>query len=135
MVQFLDSHIDSLYSIEFDATCQCAILTWMHYVTSEEFIQISERFLDFIQKRKVKKIINDARLASHITLEPEQQWLIENYIPRLISLGLKASAIIPPANRLIKLQVEDVVDVAAPSTIPTQYFSNAEDAKEWIAGF
>lgn len=137
MVQFLNDSVESLYRIEHDAACSCSTLTWLQYVTSEEFIEISERFLAYLQKHNIKKIINDSRQASHILLDSDQQWLVESYIPRLMAIGLRASAIIMPANRLIKLQVEDVVDEVEGATelIPTQYFTNLEDAKDWIAGF
>jgi hypothetical protein len=133
MLDLINNSLEGLFSIELES--ECAILTWRQYVTSEEFIEISEKFLEFIQKHQVRKIINDARLASHITDEADQQWLIENYIPRLMAYGLKASAIVLPTNRLIKLQVEDVVDEVGPVNIPTQYFSNVDDAKKWIECF
>lgn len=135
MVKLLDNSLDSAYTIIYDEALSCGILIWETYVSSEEFMIISERFLQFVREKRCTSIINDSTRASHISTEAEQKWMIEDYIPRLIATGIRYSAIVLPANKLIKLQIEDVVDTADHATIRTQYFSNIGEAKEWLASF
>lgn len=123
--------LDALCTVSYDSELHCVISTWHGYASSNQFRAICERVLEMIEKHGVNKSISDNREMSIIS-QPDQDWILENFMPRLLDSGFKASATILPANHFAKISLDEIVNKIDEGEIRIKYFSKIIDAKTWI---
>ncbi len=119
------------YNLYYDSELECGVIIYQGHVISTEFRQAHEGILKLIQEYDVKKMLSDNRKMGIIN-PADQQWIQDEFLPRLRQTGLRYSAILVPRNRLAMLTVEDIVDSVHPKKSMIQYFADIPEAKEWL---
>lgn len=123
--------LDVLCSVEYDPELECIISSWHGYASSNQFRAICERALDLVKKHNVKKGISDNRGMS-IIAAPDQEWVLKDYLPRVLETGYYASATILPTDHFAKVSLDEISSKISGKEIKQKYFDNISDAKEWI---
>jgi len=123
--------LDALCTVSYDPELECVISTWHGYASSNQFRAICERILETIQKHGATKSISDNREMSIIS-KPDQDWILSDFMPRLLETGYNASATILPFNHFAKISVEEIVNKINDREIRVRYFTRIIDAKQWI---
>lgn len=123
--------LEDNYTFDYDAQCKCSIVTWHGRSTESQLREINERFLEFVSQHNSEKIIQDVLILSELS-EEYQQWLSEDYIPRLYQAGVRFSAIVLPVRPLDSIDLENVVSRIGLKSIVKKHFSTLSAAKEWI---
>jgi hypothetical protein len=96
----------------------------------KELLQLNQ----FAEKSPVKGILADSR-EFLFPIHPDfQEWIIENIIGRLISLGLSKIATLLSEDFIAKMATEQIFEDAESreSAFQNRYFSNQEDAFAWL---
>ena len=62
----------------------------------------------------------------------DQQWLIDQFLPRAIEFGFKAIAIIKPDSYINKVTVESVSYKVDRDKLEIMFFDNTDQSKEWL---
>ncbi|MBD2767591.1 hypothetical protein IC235_06765 [Hymenobacter sp. BT664] len=109
-------------------------LTWSAERTSIETVKaFYEQALALLIHSGARKILSD-----HGQRQPlsgvAQQWLIENWMPRLISqVHACHCALVEGTNALHRLAVQSVLN-SSPSGLVFQRFATVEAAEAWLSG-
>lgn len=127
----MKDELQSHYTFEYDADCDCAIVSWHGRVPDDKLREINLRFLEFVKENRVKKMIQDVLIVSELSKE-YQEWLSDEYIPQLHAAGIQYSAVVMPIRPLDSMDLELVVDQVKSQSIEMRYFSILSAAKNWL---
>lgn len=119
-------------TITYDEASDILLLSWHHFTPSQEYREALEKALQMMVKHKVKKWIFDQRFAEVIS-PSDQQWVVEDWTPRVISkVGKGArSAVILAKNIFGELGIKKLVDTTR-EAVTTKYFETVDNAKKWL---
>lgn len=117
-------------AIEVDQAVPCVKVVWKRYGTSAQLRFVHEHILHLLQTHRIKAVLGDDTDLPTIHAE-DQRWIIENWLPRARSAGLKAAASKRPRTHLGKLAV-DAVQSFAPPGVQLRSFEKVEDARDWL---
>lgn len=116
----------------YDIPTNAAIGTFIGFLTPDEFKTIANQLLDILEKKRIKKQLNDIKRMK--VLKPEvQEWLNTVWFPKAKQVGLKYFAFVVPDDIFGKMSM-DGANRNATNTfgIEIQYFNSRESAKSWL---
>ncbi len=119
------------YDIYFDSEVNSVIMEWDGYSTSSEFREGTELMLNTLLKNNTYKVLADIRDMNLIGMQ-DQQWLEKDFLPRAISFGFQAIAIIKPDYYFNKVAVESISYKVDQNKLLINYFENIGEAREWL---
>lgn len=121
----------SNYKITYDADINCIVMKWDGYSTSREFRQGTETMLNMVILHKTSYVLADVENMVLISQE-DQKWLEIDFLPRAISFGFGALAIVRPKNYFNKIAVEEISYKVDKDKLPICFFDTAYEAKQWL---
>ncbi len=124
--------LNSICAFEHDTEVGCIVMTWHSYASSAQLHEIHERFLKLVVQHEITKAISDTREMVMLSA-PDQEWIVQDLVPRLLAAGLRYSGIIVPVSHFVKIGVENVVRQVRQEEIKTAYFQTVPEAKKWLA--
>ena len=119
------------YNIYFDAEIKAVVMEWAGYATSTEFKEGTELMLNTLIQNNCFKVLADIKDMVLIGME-DQQWLNNYFLPRAISFGFKALAIVKPDNYFNKVAVESISYKVDKDKLAITFFDNVADAKSYL---
>jgi hypothetical protein len=119
------------FGLDYDPAVPCVIMTWQGYANSAEFRAACERILAALVERKATKLLGDTTDFVLIGAE-DQQWLSQDWIPRVIAAGLRHVAVLTPRFYFNRVAIESVGDCLDPHTLVLQRFEEREAARNWL---
>ncbi|HEX5112071.1 MAG TPA: STAS/SEC14 domain-containing protein [Saprospiraceae bacterium] len=123
--------ITDTYNIYFDEITNSVVMEWDGYATSSEFKEGTEIMLNNMIKHNTFKVLADIKDMVLIGSE-DQQWLLDQFLPRAIEFGFKAIAIIKPDAYFNKVAVESVSYKVDKEKLDIVFFDNIDEAKAWL---
>lgn len=118
-------------TIHWDDTVKCVHLEWRGFVQGDEFRNVMNESLKFIEQKKAQRWLADLRQL-RVTSVSDQDWMVKEWLPRCIKSGIKKTAIIVPQFALGKMAVDRVQKQSKPMEMETAYFDNLEEAQRWF---
>lgn len=106
-------------------------MEWDGYATSKEFKEGTELMLNTLIRHHAFKVLADIKDMILIGSE-DQQWLVEQFLPRAIEFGFKAIAIVKPDSYFNKVAVESVSYKVDKDKLEIVFFEDTDQAKEWL---
>jgi hypothetical protein len=106
-------------------------MQWNGYSTSAEFRQGTELMLNTLISHKANYVLADIKNMVLIGKE-DQEWLEAAFIPRAISFGFNALAIVRPNNYFNKVAVESISYKVDKEKLAIGLFDNINEAKLWL---
>ena len=119
------------YNIYFDKEINAVVMQWDGYATSTEFKEGTELMLNTLIRNNCFKVLADIKDMVLIGME-DQQWLNNYFLPRAISFGFKALAIVKPDSYFNKVAVESISYKVDKDKLAITFFDNAAEAKEYL---
>ncbi|EKD88681.1 MAG: hypothetical protein ACD_34C00399G0007 [uncultured bacterium] len=101
--------------------------TWQ----TEEFRKMMLLGSQTLADKGAQKWLSDDR-DSNGTNKDEYQWGVEFWFPRTVKAGWKHWAIVQPKHIIAQLNMEKVVKDYKAQGINTMFFSDAEEAMNWL---
>ncbi|HYF04027.1 MAG TPA: hypothetical protein VEC36_11655 [Patescibacteria group bacterium] len=123
--------LDVLCTTEYDRELECVITVWHGYASSNQFRAICERALELIKKHGAKKGISDNRGMKNIAVA-DQEWLLKNYLPRVVKTGYNTSASVIPTDQLAQMTVRELASKIDNNIIHQRFFKTLSEARTWI---
>ena len=118
--------------MSYDEEFQLCVGEWKGFVRSKELRKTALDSLDFVNKHNVTRWLSDRRNMKAIR-QKDQQWTIEEFIPRLIASPLRRMATIVSADIFNKMALENIIERSGGlGDIALREFDNVEDAMEWL---
>jgi len=120
-------------SVSLDEEIPAIVVIWKRYATSGQLRFIHESILELLKKHRLERILGDDTALPTIHHE-DQSWIVEDWMPRAISAGLKAAASKSPSSYWGKISV-DAIQAIAPHGLVLRSFSDLTAAREWLSGY
>ncbi|MBW4565319.1 MAG: hypothetical protein KME32_30380 [Mojavia pulchra JT2-VF2] len=106
-------------------------MEWHAYGTSTQFRLISENVLQLLIDKNVGKVVADTTHLPIIAAD-DQQWVIEDWLPRTIEAGFRACGMVNSRFYFNRVAVENVVNRVTSDKFRVEYFDSQAAAKEWL---
>jgi len=120
-------------TIEYLEDIHAGIGNWNGFVSEKDYKEGLNKMIDFYVEKKVNKWI--ANLTKMEAISPElQDWANNDWFPRALAAGVKFMAVVVPEDVFNQFAVENIMTKVA-DTLTTHYFSNVDEAKNWIKQF
>lgn len=107
MIYFEEPHV----TIRWDDKLKCVYVEWCGFVQGDKFRSTMDKALELVKQKNSKNWLADLR-EQRVTSVEDQDWLVNNWLPRCIQTGLKRSAIIVPENVLGQMSVTRIASKA-----------------------
>lgn len=132
--KLLDSPTDNpICSIEQDDTLPGLVVVWREYASSRQLRFVYEYLLQLIETRNISKILYDDTALRTIAAD-DQSWILENWMPRAIRAGFRASAHTASASHFVGVAV-NALATAAPDGFALRAFDTTSEARNWLQDF
>lgn len=125
-------------NIYVSSTDKILIQVWnkeTNLMTHDVFEEEANLLLNQVMIHKPEYFITDQRLYQHQLSDMQHHWYVNEYVPKLVSTGLKKFAIIINEDLIqqVKLEeiIEDVGKYQSKFLIPTRFFSTIAEALKW----
>ncbi|WP_338766990.1 hypothetical protein WAF17_04920 [Bernardetia sp. ABR2-2B] len=113
---------------------KCISYSWRGFVPSKILRNTLIDVLRWIEEYNITSIINDAKQIGAVG-QADQEWITEEFTPKLTKTSIKLSAIIFPISVFGKISSQEIGKknpVDDMGRIITNYFETEEKALEWI---
>lgn len=117
-------------SLTLDNTIPGVVVQWKGYATSTELRAVHERLLELIKKHRVSKVLGDDTSLVSIAAE-DRLWILENWMPRAISAGLRVAAAKKSENYFARVALAEIEN-AMGRRMQIKLFDALADARAWL---
>jgi hypothetical protein len=117
-------------SLTLDDTLPGVVVRWKGYATSAELRAVHEQLLEVIKKHRVSKVLGDDTALASVASE-DRLWIIENWMPRAVSAGLRVAAAKRSDNYFARVAVTEIEN-ARGKPLQFKVFDALDDAKAWL---
>lgn len=117
-------------TVAVDESIASIVVVWRRYATSTQLRYIHEVILEIVQRRHVRRIIGDDTALPTIHAE-DQRWIVENWMPRAVAAGVRATASKSPATYFGRQAVQQV---RSRSLWEFRAFDDMHEARQWLLG-
>jgi hypothetical protein len=107
------------------------VVVWKRYVTSTQLRYVHECLLRLLQVHRLSKVLGDDS-ALPVIHEDDRRWILEDWMPRAVALGLSAAASKASNAYFGRLAVADV-QRNAPAGVQLRTFDDLEEARRWLS--
>jgi hypothetical protein len=107
--------------------------TWKGFVPTQEMKILLDEVLMHLQAGNGSLMLQDLRTAQAVSSEV-QEWLITNWIPRAVAIGLRKVALLTPQSIFGQLAVNQVRNKLMVNGIEldNQFFDDEVKAVQWL---
>lgn len=117
-------------SVTCDERFSCTFVVWKQYATQTQLRFIHESILLLMKKHRINKILGDDTALPMIYGE-DQNWIIEDWMPRALAAGLKAVANKKPTAHWGNVAVSGVQS-RLPGSLTWRSFNDLDEARSWL---
>ena len=122
-------HDNPVCTVNFDPRIPGIVVIWKRYVTSLQLRFVHEKVLEMIVEHGAHKILGDDTDLSVIHPR-DQEWILNDWMPRAFSAGLKAAASKRPSGYFGRLSTTSIQSQAV--KLVHQAFDDLASAREWL---
>lgn len=119
--------------LAFDADVPCIVVQWRGYATSAQMRFVLENVIVLLERHKASYILGDDTLLPMVHTA-DQAWIINDWFPRAIAAGWRASANKVPRNYFGQLTTTSVQSVV-PMPVVIRPFTELAEARRWLQSF
>ncbi|PIY09965.1 MAG: hypothetical protein COZ18_07010 [Flexibacter sp. CG_4_10_14_3_um_filter_32_15] len=112
-------------------TINTVVLEWSGYASHEEFVEACDFSLELMIKNKGSKMIAN-NLKSEVVTPKNQDWLTPIWFPKAYAQGYRTSAVIVSKSVFNQITVKEIVNKMDKGKFTVQFFTNLQDATEWL---
>ncbi len=108
----------------------CVAISWLSYATSTQLRFVGQTVLALIDKNRSNRVLADLTHLPALS-QTDQEWVLDDLVPRLIAAGLEVIGYINPASYFARISIEGLMR-ALPGVVVVRNFTDAADAREWL---
>ncbi|MEZ6094969.1 MAG: hypothetical protein R3C03_12190 [Pirellulaceae bacterium] len=128
IVTLLDNEYSFLYYYPGKKIIHHKIKKW---APEMQFRELLDRGYEHMKSVRATKWLSDDRGNSVVKPEDEE-WVQNNWLPRVIAAGWKYWAFIPPEKIIGKINMERHREIMKNSGVEVRAFANPQEALEWL---
>ena len=117
--------------VRWDPPSQSAHIEWQGWARSEEFRAANDALVQAVRDHHSSRVLGDSRRIKVIQ-KADQDWVNEDWFPRILDAGLTRLAMVLPASGLAKMNIDDLVGSVA-DRLDVAYFATLDEARLWLA--
>ena len=106
-------------------------LCWNSETNTEEYRQIFQSLINFIQNNKVRFVISDIRKEGLVSID-DLKWLEEEIFKKYLHLGVEKIALINEDTIFSNVYAETIKRKLTDSSIKVRLFDSLTTAKAWL---
>ena len=119
--------------VSYDKELQLAIGEWKGFVRSKELRKTALDSLNFVNEHNITRWLSDRRNMKAIR-QKDQQWTIDEYVPRLVQSPLRRLANVVSKDIFNKMAMENIIQRSGNlGEITLKDFETIEEAMEWLS--
>jgi hypothetical protein len=122
-------HDNPICTVNYDARIPAVVVVWKRYVTSLQLRFVHEKVLEMIAEHGAHKILGDDTELSVIHPR-DQDWILNDWMPRAFKAGLKAAASKRPSGYFGRLSTTRIQSQA--DELKHQAFDDIGSARDWL---
>ena len=131
MKTVLTNSFDKVFlTIEYDATNQWIYNNWTGVLPTEKVIQGCQATIDFLRGNRCAHMLNDNREVIG-SWNSANDWIAANWVPQVLTLGLKRFAHIVSPGIFGQASAEEMVTRVG-NQLEIRLFKDVELAKQWL---
>lgn len=115
--------------INYDAQINCVTMQWQGLVSLNKMKVGAGQILQLLKEKQAKKFLNNEQAAEGLEFD-KQDWVINEWFPQVVDLGLQLYAIVVSADYFDKIPQNQKNNTVG--NLKIQYFDSLEKAKEWL---
>ncbi|WP_461491200.1 hypothetical protein [Pontibacter sp. HJ8] len=118
--------------VSYDEELQLGKGEWKGFVSSDIFRSTALHLLEFVTEHRITRWLSD---RSHMTaiLQPDQQWMAEEFIPKIIDSPLRRMANVLSSDTFKKMTMEQIIRrKSGLGSIAFRDFETVAEALEWL---
>jgi hypothetical protein len=119
--------------LSYDEEVRCVAVTWRKYATSAQLRYIHEIILSMLAHHKAEKILGDDTDLPIVHAE-DQQWIVEEWLPRARAIGLKAAATKVSLTFFGRVAIGTIQSKLS-RELQIRNFGNIHSARSWLKSF
>ncbi len=112
-------------------TINAIVLEWSGYASYEEFVEACDFSLDLMVEKEGNKMIAN-NLKSELVNPRNQEWLTKEWFPKAYEKGYRISAVLVSKSIFNQITVKQIVNKLDKGKFTVQFFTNLQDATEWL---
>ena len=118
--------------VRWDASAQAAHMEWQGWAKPAEFRAANDALVQALKDHGGSRVLGDSRQIKVIQ-QSDQDWVNQDWFPRILAAGLTRMALVIPASGLAKMNIDDMVGRVA-DRLDLAYFKTLGEAREWLGG-
>ena len=127
----LTNSFDKVFlTIEFDAANRWIYNNWTGVLPTEKVIQGCQATIDFLRENRCAHMLNDNRAAIG-SWNSANDWIAQNWVPQVITLGLRRFAIVLSPGIFGQTSAEEMVTRVG-TQLEMRLFKDIELAQSWL---
>ncbi|WP_242921927.1 STAS/SEC14 domain-containing protein [Pontibacter liquoris] len=118
--------------VSYEEAWQLGVAEWKGFASSDDLRSAALRSLDFVNEYQVTRWLADRRKMKAIR-QHDQQWTMEEFLPKVISSPLRRVANVVSEDIFNKMAMDQIIGRAGSLTaIEMRDFDNLPEAMEWL---
>jgi hypothetical protein len=118
-----------LAEVAYEAPLGAVTLTLKGYNDSKKLRAAAAQALELVRSKNAKYILNDQSASTEMNFD-QDDWVISEWFPQLVDMGLEKYAVVVPAAVLD--QLPRAMKKASFGRLDVRYFDDVEKARKWL---
>jgi hypothetical protein len=106
-------------------------IEWQSWASSAEFVAALDAGLLCLTEHRGSRFLADCT-AMKAVKQFDQEWLDQDWFPRVLALGLRRMAVVTPKSGLVRMNVKDMMARVPATKLEVAHFATVAEAKEWL---
>lgn len=126
---------NSFCAINQNAETQSCEFKWFpesEKMTLEQYKEIAFKQVNAIEDLSAKLLFVDARNFFFVLVPEVQEWIDQEFTPRLLEAGLEKMAVLLPESFFSQVAAEQLLEEENFMKLEQQYFGSEDEALKWL---
>lgn len=124
-------HADESLTVQWLPVRSCLLNTWSGFLQGEAFRSRMNLAVELQARMSATCAIADVQ-ALRPLISADQEWVNEDWTPRIVAAGLRRMAVVQPANVFSQLVISNVVGRLDPAQLEVAQVAQVADALRWL---
>jgi hypothetical protein len=118
--------------VRWDAACKAAHIEWQGWADPAEFAAANDAVILALRQHGGTRVLGDGR-NMRVIKQSDQEWVIRDWIPRILAAGLRRMAMVIPKSGLAMMNVQEILSRVPGTKLDVAYFGTIEEARDWLS--
>ena len=115
--------------IDYDSQVDCVIMEWQGIIAPNSIKVGAGQAVQLLKDKQAQNFLNNEQDTNELEFD-KQDWVINEWFPQIVDLGLKSYAIVVSPDYFDKIPQNQCKNKVGKLNI--QYFDSLEKAKKWL---